>query len=115
MMNVFKKMKAYLRYREAVRKANEAHERTGERYYVMPASGTKKALLVMDRFNFRRLKHKGYITNKAFVADLERECFYATPYRNGTAEMPASVIELKKQQYYSWCNGKIQHKTKTKS
>ena len=110
MMNVFKKLKAYLRYREAVRKANEAHERTGERYYVMPASGTKKALLVMDRFNFRRLKHKGYITNKASVVDLERECFYATPYRNGTAEMLVSIIELKKQQYYAWYDGKIQHR-----
>lgn len=110
MMNVFKKLKAYLRYREAVRKANEAHERTGERYYVMPASGTKRALLVMDRFNFRRLKHKGYITNKAFVADLERECFYATPYRNGSAEFSTLVIEFKKRQYYAWYDGKIQHK-----
>lgn len=114
-MNVFKKFKAYLRYREAVKKADEAHAKTGERYYVMPSSGNKKALLIMDRFNFRKLKHKGYIANKAFVADLERECFYATPYRNGTAEIPNSVIELKKQQYYSWCNGKIQRKTKTKS
>lgn len=109
-MNVFKKLKAYLRYREAVRKANEAHERTGERYYVMPASSTKKSLLVMDRFNFRRLKHKGYITNKAFVADLERECFYATPYRNGSAEFSTLVIEFKKRQYYAWYDGKIQHK-----
>lgn len=109
-MNVFKKLKAYLRYREAVRKANEAHERTGERYYVMSASGTKKALLVMDRFNFRRLKHKGYINKKAFVADLERECFYATPYRNGSAEFSTLVIEFKKRQYYAWYDGKIQHK-----
>lgn len=111
-MNVFRKFKAYLRYREAVKKANEAHERNGQRYYVMPAAGKKKVLLVMDRFNFRKLKHKGYITNKAFVADLERECFYATPYRNGSAQMSRPVIELKKQQYYAWCNGKIQRKAK---
>ena len=113
-MNPFRKLKAHLRYREAVKKAEEAHERTGERYYVMPASGAKKVLLIMDRFNFRKLKHKGYIANKAFVTDLERECFYATPYRNGSAEMSASVIELKRQQYYDWYNGKVQRKTKAK-
>lgn len=108
-MNVFKKFKAYLRYREAVKKADEAHEKTGERYYVMPSSG-KKTLLIMDRYNFRKLKHKGYINNKAFVADLERECFYATPYRNGSAEFTTLVIEFKKRQYYAWYDGKIQHK-----
>lgn len=109
-MNVFKKFKAYLRYREAVKKADEAHAKTGERYYVMPSSGNKKALLIMDRFNFRKLKHKGYITNKAFVADLERECFYATPYKDGSAEFSYIVINYKKQQYYNWYDGKIQRK-----
>lgn len=111
-MNPFRKIKAYLRYREAVRKADEAHERTGARYYVMPASGTKKVLLIMDRSNFRKLRHTGYITNKAFVADLNRECFYATPYRNGSIKMSASVIKLKRQQYYAWYNGKAQRKAK---
>lgn len=108
-MNVFKKFKAYLRYREAVKKTDEAHAKTGERYYVMPSSG-KKTLLIMDRFNFRKLKHKGYINNKAFVADLERECFYATPYKDGSAEFSYIVINYKKQQYYNWYDGKIQHK-----
>lgn len=109
-MNVFKKFKAYMRYREAVKKADEAHAKTGERYYVMPSSGNKKVLLIMDRFNFRKLKHKGYINNKAFVADLERECFYATPYKDGSAEFSYIVINYKKQQYYNWYDGKIQHK-----
>lgn len=109
-MNVFKKFKTYLRYRKAVNKADEAHEKTGERYYVMPSSSKKKTLLIMDRFNFRKLKHKGYITSKAFVADLERGCFYATPYRNGSAEFSTLVIEFKKRQYYAWYDGKIQHK-----
>lgn len=93
-MNVFKKLRAYLRYREAVRKAEEAHEKNGERFYVMP--GVKNTILIMDRYNFRKLKHKGYISHKASVTDLEKECFYATPYKNGSAKMPTSVIELKK-------------------
>ena len=94
-MNVFKKLRAYLRYREAVRKADEAHEKNGERFYVMP--GVKNTILIMDRYNFRKLKHKGYISHKASVTDLEKECFYATPYKNGSAKMPTSVIELKKK------------------
>lgn len=109
-MNVFKKVKSYLRYREAVKKADDAHARTGERYYVMPASGAKKALLIMDRYNFRKLKHKGYISRKAFVADLERECFYCTPHRNGSAKLPDEVVELKKKQYYAWYGRKVQRK-----
>lgn len=112
-MNVFKKLRAYLRYREAVRKADEAHEKNGERFYVMP--GVKNTILIMDRYNFRKLKHKGYISHKASVTDLEKECFYATPYKNGSAKMPTSVIELKKKQYYAWYKGRVQRKTKVKS
>ena len=69
----------------------------------------------MDRYNFRKLKHKGYISHKASVTDLEKECFYATPYKNGSAKMPTSVIELKKKQYYAWYEGRVQRKTKVKS
>ena len=39
-MNVFQKLKASLRLREAVKKAKDAHSQTGERYYVMPLSGS---------------------------------------------------------------------------
>ena len=40
-MNIFKKAKAYLRYTEAVRKAEEQHAKDGERYYVMPMGERK--------------------------------------------------------------------------
>lgn len=113
-MNVFQKWKASLRLREAVRKAEDAHSQTGERYYVMPLSGSKGKLIIMDRFNFRKLKQKGYITHKAHVRDLERECFYFTAYRNGTCGIVPEVESLKRQQYYRWYAGCIRNHKKEK-
>ena len=108
MYNPFKQFVDYLRYREAVKKADKAHAQTGERYYVMPAttpegspSGIK--LLVMDRFNFRKLKQKGYINNRANVRDLVSECFYCTPYRNGDGYLDARGRRIKLSLYFSYC------------
>lgn len=99
-MNFFIRLKAKLRFNEAVRKANKSFKETGNRHYVIPMSDGK--LLVLDRPNFRKLKRKRYITHKAFIRDLERECFYCTPYKNGTGELSAEAVELKKKQYFSW-------------
>lgn len=101
-MNIFKKIKASLRLREAVRRADKAHIENGQRYYVMPTSGTSGQLVIMDRNNFRKLKQKHYINTHTSVRDLEVECFYSTPYRNGMGELPPDVIAKKRKQYYSW-------------
>lgn len=101
-MNIFKKIKAPLRLCEAVRKADKAHSEKGQRYYVMPTSGTSGQLVIMDRNNFRKLKQKHYINYNTFVRDLEVECFYCTPYRNGAGELSAEAVALKKKQYFSW-------------
>jgi hypothetical protein len=101
-MNIFKKIRASLRLREAIRQAIEAHNSNGHRYYVMPTSGSSGQLVIMDRDNFRKLKQKRYINPRTYVRDLESECFYCTPYRNGAGELSAEAIALKKTQYYSW-------------
>lgn len=101
-MNIFKKFKASLRLREAVRQADKAHSENRQRYYVMPTSGTSGQLVIMDRNNFRKLKQKHYIKYGTFVRDLEVECFYCTPYRNGMGALSPKDIALKKKQYYSW-------------
>lgn len=106
-MNVFQKLKASLRLREAVKKAKDAHSQTGERYYVMPLSGSKGKLIIMDRFNFRKLKQKGYISYEAHVRDLEKECFYFTPYRNGTCAISSEIECIKRRQYFDWYNACI--------
>lgn len=100
-MNIFKRIRSALRFNEAVRQADKAHRETGERYYVMPNGNTGK-LLIMDRFNFRKLKQKGYINRKASVSDLEAECFYCTPYSNGTGELPHGIGALKRKEYMDW-------------
>lgn len=115
-MNIFQKLKASLRLREAVRKADEVHRETGERYYVMPASADGCKLIIMDRFNFRKLKQKGYITHKVYVSDLERECFYFTPYRNGLCAITPEVANLKRRQYFDWYTACIRNsKSKKKN
>ena len=113
-MHIFQKLKASLRLREAVRKADEAHQQTGERYYVMPASADGCKLIIMDRFNFRKLKQKGYITRKAYVADIERECFYFTPYRNGTGAITPEIANLKRNQYFGWYAASINQSKNSK-
>lgn len=113
-MNIFQKLKATLRLREAVKKAEEAHSKTGERYYVMPLSGSDGKLIIMDRFNFRKLKQKGYITYSAHVRDLEMECFYFTAYPNGTHGMVPDVESIKRRQYYRWYAQSIKNRKKKK-
>lgn len=101
-MNIFRRFRASLRLTEAVRQADEAHKETGERYYVMPTTGASGQLLIMDRSNFRKLKQKCYIAHEATVANLEMECFYCTPYRNGKGVLPAKIVNMKRKQYFKW-------------
>lgn len=100
-MNIFRKLRATIRLNEAVVQADQAHKQTGERYYVMP-NGKSEKLIIMDRFNFRKLKQKGYLSRSAFVNDLERECFYCTPYRNGSGALSGFIAKLKRKEYFTY-------------
>lgn len=102
MSNLFKRFFQYLRYREAVRKADSAHARTGERYYVMPTVNGN--LIVMDRAGFRMMKKKRYINPHAKVRDLIGECFYMTPYRLGDGSLDRQGRRIRLRLYYSWCD-----------
>lgn len=101
----------YLRYREAVRKADQAHAANGERYYVMPTANRSRtatdkpvlSLIVMDRANFRKLKQKHYVTHRASVRDLVSECFYCTAYRDGNGYLDAIGRKMKLALYFSYC------------
>lgn len=102
-MNIFRKLKASLRLREAIKMADKAHQQTGHRYYVMPQHGSYgKKLVVMDRYNFRRLKMKHYIQREARVFDLVRECFYCTGYRDGNQSLSPEDRKKKVIQYFAW-------------
>lgn len=106
-MNIFQQFFAYLRLREAVRKADEAYQQTGKRHYVMPSFGGDRKLLVMDRSNFRILKRKGYITHKALVHDMMLESFYFTPHRDGSGWLTDKDRRRKVRQYFSWYAAEI--------
>lgn len=104
MYNPITKFIDYLRYREAVKKAEKAHKQTGERYYVMPATGTDKpTLIIMNRDNFRKLRKKHYINHNAKVRDLLNECFYCTAYSNGNGFLDAKGRKMKLSLYFSYC------------
>ena len=102
MSNLFRRFFQYLRYREAVKKADKAHAQTGERYYVMPTVNGK--LIVMDRANFRIMKKKHYLNQNAKVRDLINESFYMTPYRLGNGYLDKKGRRIKLLLYYSWCD-----------
>lgn len=97
-MNIFKKLKAYLRFREAVRRANVAHAVDSQRYYVLPSPDGN--LIIMNRKNFRILRRKGYIDRNAYIKGLEKGCLYCTPYANGTGAMDEDTIKESRQRYY---------------
>lgn len=113
-MNIFKKIKYTLMYRNAISMADQAFTATGKRHYVMPTPQGK--LMVVDRANFRILKRKHYINPHATLPHLAAECFYHTPHRGGTHAMHPDTIKQRKALYWQWAQlfekHKKQHKKK---
>lgn len=102
-MNIFIRIKAALRLRRAISIALKAYHTTGRRHYVIPQyNSAGRRLLVIDRRNFRLLKLKHYITTRAHVIDLQRECFYHTPHKGGIDPIHPQVLKTKQKQYFSW-------------
>lgn len=100
-VNPYYAIKDYLRFREAVIMADDAHAKDSDRYYVMPTMNGK--LMVMDRKNFRILKQKGYIAKNASMQSAIRECFYYTPKIGEVEPMTASIGKAKYEEYKQWC------------
>lgn len=100
MYNLIRHFRDYLRLRAAIRMADEQHAKDGDRYYVTPSLDGQ--LLIMDRKNFRKLKQKHYIGKNVTLNDLRRECFYHTPYANGSDSMPAFIRKQRAEAYYKW-------------
>lgn len=100
-MNIIKKFFAYIRLEEAIRIAEKAHNENGQRYYVLP-NGMSRKLIVTDRSNYRKLRHKGYYANDAKMDDVEKASFYYTAHRNGDGRLSADDINMKRMQYYHW-------------
>jgi len=112
-MKLFRRFKAYLALREAIRKADNWHANGGGRIYVLGAAdGT---LVVTDKKNYRGLKRKGYIDRNATTQDALNECFYFTPFRNGSGYMTEYQRQYKRAQYLSWVDAIHEMKKKNRS
>lgn len=99
-MKLYRRFKAYLALREAIRKADDAHAAGGGRFYVLgDANGN---LIVTDKKNFRGLKRKGYIDRNATTQDALNECFYFTPFKDGHGSITPFIQDIKRKQYLSW-------------
>ena len=91
MYNFIQHFRDYLRLREAIKMADARYEEHRDRFYVLPSQDGK--LIVMNRFQFKRLKSKHYIPSNATINAVRQECFYFTPYANG--QEPISPEERK--------------------
>lgn len=95
-----KRLRAKLRLRIAIRKANAAHASDGTRYYVMPSTSRGK-LLIMNRNSFRILKQKHYINDTCRMVDVERMSFYFTANKAGETIHPL-LFEKGRKRFISW-------------
>lgn len=103
-MNIFRKFVARLRFREAVKRADAAHAKNGQRYYILPTKGG--GLVIMDRKNFRLLRSKRYIFRGAKVPDLVVKSLYFTPYRNGNGGMNEAARQKAFERYLAFLEDK---------
>jgi hypothetical protein len=101
-MNIYNKLRADLQLREAIRKADEAHQANGWRYFVVPSAVEDGVLLVMDRATFRDFKRKHYISTQATIGSLLTTSFYHTPTRGGLGAIEATELATKRRAYYEW-------------
>lgn len=111
-MKFFRRLKAALMLREAIRKADNAHANGGGRFYVLGTADGK--LIVTDKKNYRGLKRKGYINRNATTMDAERECFYHTPFKDGHGAISDLGIKFKRRQYLAWVDA-IHEKKKNRN
>lgn len=111
-MKLFRRFKAYLALREAIRKADDAHARGGGRFFILGSADGK--LIVTDKKNYRGLKRKGYIDRNATTQDALNECFYFTPFKDGHGAINKVIMDIKRKQFLSWVDAIHEMKKKTK-
>ena len=101
-MKFYRRFKAFLALREAIRKADNAFLDGRGRFYVLGSADGK--LVVTDKKNFRILKRKGYISRFATTQDAINECFYFTPFKDGHGRITPEIMAVKRKQYLAWCD-----------
>lgn len=103
-MNIFKKFFYSLRFRYAVIMADKAHAKSGICYFVIPDNDGK--LVVMDRKNFRLLKHKKYIRKETSYQIAIHTCLYRTPDGSGRNGLSSESMRNRFNQYIDFLSSK---------
>lgn len=112
MFEKFKRLIDTHRFNRAVKKANEAFMRTGERQYILLQ--TDGELVVMDKKFFKAAKKEGRIPRDTNIFTLERECLYHTPYNNGTGALKPEAIKKRLERYLRWKKADREHQKQIK-
>lgn len=99
-MNIFRRIKAFLMLYKAVEQAESARKQYGRRFYVMPTQDGK--LMVMDKYDLRRLKVKHYVSKETNVESLLSESFYFTPLASGLGGLDPQDRKTRERAYYKW-------------
>lgn len=98
-MKIIKKLKARIAFTLAVRRAEDAHAKDSDRYFVLPSGDGK--LVIVDKMNFKRLKRKHYVGRNQTPSRLIDECFYYTAncFEGG---MKKDVVKKMMKSYIIW-------------
>lgn len=91
--------KANLRLRYAIKKAEDAHAKQGDRFFVMPDAFDR--LIVMRRKGMRNLRRHGIMDRRVRMPDVWKESFYFTADRGGN-KLPPDVMEKKRLMYLDY-------------
>lgn len=93
-------------YRQAVKMADEQHERDGAAWYVVDHLYRGKVMSVIDRKAFRRMKmdaqrwtnpnYERYFSNDYNISLVKEGCWYRTADRSGNNAMSARDIEIRR-------------------
>ena len=78
----------------AIRMADNAHAKYGDRFFVMP--NEKDKLIVINRKSFRSYKKKGMISLDARVLHMIKESFYYTPTRDEKTDLTSEIKAAKR-------------------
>lgn len=100
-MNILRTIIGFFRLKVAVRNAEEAHRRSGERFYVIP-SVNKRQLVICNRRNFRIMRMKKYFHRDMVMRDVDDACIYYTAHRNDGSPMSRDERKRRAAGYYRW-------------
>lgn len=93
-MKLFRRIKAEIAYRMAVRAANAGYERTGRTHYVMPTESGK--LMIVTAKSFSYLRNTKRADKGIRVRNLHRESLYNTDCRSKKGK------RIRKEKYLRW-------------